>query len=547
MDTLLHSLEAQGILIDRKAVPGSSGEYLEWLDLFCTEKKILLDRELCSVLELEAFSHQHTFMAWLTKTGTQNSRGGKPHGPCAYGVASLVPYHVDPDTQFCEYFIVHEGRWCEKGGERLLKGENLERILRKTYQTFTWSKSWDENKAKFIYHPVAENPDTLLGDTGFKRDISSALLGREAEPLPALDTTSLHKILFSNNRLCDFEKPFDEQMRAGASVDRISRKAKWAFVEWEEYMCTTGVFVPGTGLVSVTPEQAAFRVKALQDFCSLYVDYVRNMDGNEVRDDYGEIVCDGFMKLVWTEAEWLAAGETPPAGPLPLCPCAKYLFYGIAEEADLAIYMLMLFSANISGMRAGLEEYYIWLGPLGSNLKGTLRKLIEEFLDTYTGGSNRGYSCILDPGVLMVNKAGEAPSEVMSNLKGCRFSFSDDFHVTKEHPLCATLMRRLSGGNKLTAARKNAANCDYDANFAANLLINEMPCVEPALSGPDLRRATPIDFKLSYRNEDKFDPANANHRRKKASIKRQLHYFMPEFMLWIRCMVHLPASPMQTT
>ena len=273
----------------------------------------------------------------------------------------------------------------------MLKGDNLERLLKGTYREYTWCKRWSEDKGKFVSVPTASKTDTLFGDSMFKKDVGQALQGREPDrPMAALDSTSGFKMLFSNGLVCDFERAYEDQIRTPTASDRISRKAKWAFVEWEEDMRCNGVFVPGIGRVSVTPEEAEFRAQALDTFCDIYVKYLKTMTGESVRDDYDEAVVDMFMPLVWTEEDWAAQDEIPmPTGPLPLCPCAKYLFYGISEEADLAIYMLMLFSSNVSGMRAGLEEYYIWLGALGSNLKGTLRKLVEECLDTFTGALTR--------------------------------------------------------------------------------------------------------------------------------------------------------------
>ena len=272
----------------------------------------------------------------------------------------------------------------------MLKGDNLERLLRETYREYTWCKRWSEDKGKFVYDPQASKTDTLFGDSMFKKDVGAALLGREPDvPMVVMDSTSEFKMLFSNGLVCDFERAYEDQIRTPTASDRISRKAKWAFVDWEEDMCRNGVYVPGTGRVPVTPE-AAYRASTLQGFCYIYVEYLKSMTGESVRDDYDERVVEFFMPLVWTAEDWAAQDEMPmPTGPLPLCPCAKYLFYGISEEADLAIYMLMLFSSNVSGMRAGLEEYYIWLGALGSNLKGTLRKLVEECLDTFTGALTR--------------------------------------------------------------------------------------------------------------------------------------------------------------
>ena len=192
------------------------------------------------------------------------------------------------------------------------------------------------------------------------------------------------------------------------------------------------------------------------------------------------------------------------------------------------------------------EEYYIWIGHLGSNQKGTIRKLLDEYLGTYTGGNSRGYGAVLDPTLLCSTRTGEAPSELMSNLRGSRVAFADDFSADARHPLSSALMRRITGGNKLTAARENRGNLDYDTVFGVNLLVNEVPEFEPPLAGADLRRCTVVNFKLSYRDETKYDAANPLHRRKKASVKRDIFHFFPEFTTWIRGLAgsvrHIDAS-----
>ena len=53
-----------------------------------------------------------------------------------------------------------------------------------------------------------------------------------------------------------------------------------------------------------------------------------------------------------------------------MCPAAKFLFYGISEDMSVALYMMRQLTADITGLRDGLEEYRVWYGPKGSNLKG---------------------------------------------------------------------------------------------------------------------------------------------------------------------------------
>ena len=153
------------------------------------------------------------------------------------------------------------------------------------------------------------------------------------------------------------------------------------------------------------------------------------------------------------------------------------------ETTDSALYMLRQLAAAVTGLRRGFEEYLIWWGPAGGNLKGTLRKLMEELLGTFTGGSNRGYSAVVPPEVVLTGgKAkGEGPSEVTANLRGSRAAFVDDFATVGAVKLDAALLRRWSGGNRLTAARKNRANEDFEPDFGLNILVNSMPEFHPLL------------------------------------------------------------------
>ena len=121
----------------------------------------------------------------------------------------------------------------------------------------------------------------------------------------------------------------------------------------------------------------------------------------------------------------------------------------------------------------------------------------------------------------------EAPSEVTANLKNSRAAFVDDFETWGGHWLDAPLLRRWSGGNKLTAARKNKGNDDLDPTFGLHILMNVVPKFYPRLSEPDLRRIVLLHFKLTYKDKNSYNPSDADHRLKRASIKREIqdHHF----------------------
>ena len=61
----------------------------------------------------------------------------------------------------------------------------------------------------------------------------------------------------------------------------------------------------------------------------------------------------------------------------PVCPCAKYLFWGIDETVETAVYVLRQLAGAISGLRRGFEEYLLFIGTTGGNPKGAIRKLLR--------------------------------------------------------------------------------------------------------------------------------------------------------------------------
>ena len=266
----------------------------------------------------------------------------------------------------------------------------------------------------------------------------------------------------------------------------------------------------------------------MRSFCTDLAKEMKKDRKLDVKGEFGE----RFMRLVKGDDY-----DPDIAGAKARCPAAFLLFYGISEEVDLAIYMMRVLATGMSGFTDGLMMYHVWYGPLGGNLKGTLRKLVDEMIGVFDGTSDRGYSAVLPPDVLTTFGKPEAPSEVESNMNGSRFVFCDDFVTDSTLKLNSALVRRYTGDNKLSSARKNKGNLNFDPSFSLNLLTNQIPEWKPKLIGSDLRRYVLVKFLISYRDENLYDKANKCHRLKKASIKRDIHKFFPEVMWWVRCLV----------
>ena len=416
---------------------------------------------------------------------------------------------MNPDTTNVEYFMESLGRWIGSGGEKFLGGEGLESLLQDAFCEHKWELKFSESKQKDIYQPVKGANHPLMSDNQFKKNVGATLRGAVSDKLTPLDSTSQHKVLFSNGLLMDFE-PEVPVVRRGDPADRISRCSPWEFKEWADDMVSRG---------TSRSDAEGLQAEVLA-FCKKLTEKLKEDPEYDVRELHQE-----FLDLV-----------QGPDTDKPRCPGAFLLFYGISEEVDLALYVMRLVATCISGLTDGLMQYHVWYGPLGGNLKGTLRKLLDDLLGTFDGSTDRGYSVVMPPEVLTATNKSEGPSEVESNLSGSKAVFCDDFVTDHGLLLNSALLRRYSGGNKLSAARKHKGNTNFEPSFSLHLLTNVIPEFKPRLIGADLRRLTIVPFRISYRDAAMYDEANPNHRKKKASVKRDIAKFFPEIVFWARCL-----------
>ena len=133
--------------------------------------------------------------------------------------------------------------------------------------------------------------------------------------------------------------------------------------------------------------------------------------------------------------------------------------------------------------------------------------------------------------MLVVNtRPGEAPSEQLANLEGCRVATSDDSKADEKRPIDLATLHRLTGNNSLTAARKHKGERLLYFRGILKMPSNDMwvPCGDP--KGCDLRRAAGQYFDRHLR--DYPDPEKGDIA-KDPSVKENVCSYRSEFTMLI--------------
>jgi hypothetical protein len=163
----------------------------------------------------------------------------------------------------------------------------------------------------------------------------------------------------------------------------------------------------------------------------------------------------------------------------------------------------------------------------GSTGKGTTRELIEMSAGVHNGREQLGYTATLNVETLACKK-NEGPTEQKSNMYLCSHAFIDDF--SPKEPLNNVTLRQLTGGNNLTAARKNGAELVF--KFPGQLILfcnGPWRPVEPFI-GSDRRRHAGLTYSVRFVD----NPTGMNEMRKDSSIKTNLAKYFAEFWFLAR-------------
>ena len=216
-------------------------------------------------------------------------------------------------------------------------------------------------------------------------------------------------------------------------------------------------------------------------------------------------------------------------------PCLRHFFYEAHNDWNEAIFTLKIMCNNVTGKSAGNVEHYTMMDEgSGSTAKGTLRELFEAQLGVFTGGEHRGYTAVITKACLQENRGERGkmtPNEELSNMKGSVLSFCDDFDA-KDNPLSSEKLKQISGGNSLTAARKNKGNEVFKFNGMLVMMTNGAWKIEGMMDGADLRRFARQWFLVKF----KANPKGPMERLKDRSFKNDIGRFLPE--LWWLCICY---------
>jgi hypothetical protein len=172
----------------------------------------------------------------------------------------------------------------------------------------------------------------------------------------------------------------------------------------------------------------------------------------------------------------------------------------------------------------------------GSTAKGTVRALVDTCLGQFNGDKQLGYSSTLNVESL-ASKKGEGPTEQKANLFLCSHAFIDDFSPWE--PLNNVVLRQFSGGNMITAARKNQPELVFRYTGQIYLLCNDAWTPKEKFIGADIRRHHGLTFNVRFVDK----PEGPNELAKDNDIKNHIRNYFSEFwfvarIFWLATKAH---------
>lgn len=215
-------------------------------------------------------------------------------------------------------------------------------------------------------------------------------------------------------------------------------------------------------------------------------------------------------------------------------PMVYKIFYQAHKDWDSAIMQLRLVLEPCSGTGTYTQIASMLDDGSGSTCKGTLRELADTCLGVFNGGSQRGYSSVVRQELLLVRKQ-EGPTEQLANLFLSKHSWCDDF--CPQRAISNAVLRQLSGGNNLTAARKNGKEFVFKFTGQFFLACNGVWTPEERIIGSDVRRFTGLTFAVKFSDA----PQGNNEIQKDASIKKEIRGFLAEWWFFANVFWLCPA------
>ena len=437
-----------------------------------------------------------------------------PHLDFAVCVEGELPCQYNYASKELEFFNANAGVWMHTGGQAYCRGELLKDALCKVLCTPRWGLDKD-GKTRLLPgdDPLFHTAPVLSSVGGMLDKVTPDL------SLPDLDDSGNPLM----RRLVNFKGPYclefsDPPHVTAASTDEELLNALAMCVRTTTTSDRTSRLVPRSFEEYRHPERLELARAVLEAMQAL-----KDQEAVAAPEGPAPVMC--LPEHVKARLETCSHNH----------PAFRKIIYETHNDWDAAIFQYRLVGEPVVG-RGPFTEFASYLDDgQGSTGKGTLRELCEECLGPFNGGSQRGYVAVMTQEALVVQKT-EKPREQLANLEGCKLAFVDDFKPTQD--LSGAVLRQISGGNNLTAARKFKGENVFKFHGMLMICANGLWRSDEEWKGADRRRLTGLPFQVEFVDQ----PHGPNQSKKDSSVKENIKSYFPEFWFLMR-VLWLSAKP----
>lgn len=448
------------------------------------------------------------FLRWLYPSPEAYvAHPAQPYNYAAAAVAPFIHYNHNVSNNKTEFWDEGAKVWKDEGGEYMIKGIPLQKVLQDRLVTYRMEPVQKEDGQSFRMTPVRSPPHDLLADPACTNAVGAALktICKGYPPLGGLSACK-HQLVCSNGITIDFSKPYEEQVIQSTPEHRNVQQTKWAFIaptdakrshrrqlatEMAEYLNHYDVEKHGQ------PQLA-------EAFGRRLVEYMAD-DGDAM-----------FQHVYYEPAGGRLDGHDPLIG-------LEEALFSLRQDVGAA-----------SGMREGFEEWLLEWGPLGNNGKGQKRELREAALSRVDRAEERGYIAVVDAALLKDAKDENRCNEDKVKLKNAREAVVDEPDTEGKKFVNATV-KEYSGGGVVSGHGKHEKPKNIETNFLLRVIANEFPEFQRKLKMPDVRRIALVYYPDTFQPTDILaqHPGNA-HYRPLVEYKLGVREYVPVYVDWMR-------------
>jgi hypothetical protein len=536
IDDLCRSMLAQsGVLLSPKGLPRSREEYFEFFRRKSGGVE-LKGAEIAATREMERRRSRLIAMSYFFDSARTSHC---PDMHIARGMEEKIPLAYNPDTLQTEYYDSRSGHWKESGGEDIIRGEEMSRLLEEAYYP-TRMQAVQTAEGKLKMEPVRCDWDSSrFGNTTFLRAVAAqAALMRSNEFQPLDHNEKI--VCFNEPKLLDFgmeSYPRQQLSQLGADLLQAEVDADALYREVMAPLRDTSIYDRST---RHTPHKwrSYDKSRELMRLVPLLLEAERQFATIERAKNDPTVSEDDPRRDLSQALKDRLEQEVVHHSMLQ-----KVFWEGHRRDWFETLYCLKIVCNAINCKSDHRTEHVTWHDDTtGGTSKGTHRAAVEACLGTYTERKKqRGYSCVFKVDALMTRRdGGEAPSEQWSNLRLCKFAFCDDFTADARRPLHAKALHQITGGNLLTACRKHGREETFTFRGTPILLCNGMWQQDEAPTGADARRGTGQSFDVSFVDATEGQVLAPGEVAKDSTIKRFIDRDVPELFMLALIYFYIP-------